>query len=141
MSGAAAQIIAAHKRICENIKSQMFSRGVRVSNELRNSVFHIMQGQGGGRIYGTHQASAPGAVPAVRTGSYRGSLQPSTAAMGDMVRSRVETNLTVSNGAKLGDYLENGTPGGQMAPRPHLKKIAEDAKPKAIHIYSEPYGT
>ena len=131
----------------ESIKRQMISRGYRVSNEIRNSVVTTIRGQGHGRRYkvpGTmkahYTASAPGEVPAVRTGAYRMSWEPSTyvSAFGAdlVVISKCESNLKV-NGYILGDLLEGGP--SKMAPRPHVEKIAKKSERAAMRIYSEPY--
>ena len=69
---------------------------------------------------------------------YRAGFTPKTYAFGDSVVSRVENTVKV-NGYVLGELLENGTPGGQMAPRPHEERILNLAEPKAYRIYSEPY--
>ena len=142
MSSISSELRAACERITESIKRQMQSRAVRVSNEMRNAELEVIRGQGGGRRYripGTgayYTASAPGEVPAVRTGAFRLSWQPSSVMSGDVAISKLETSLTV-NGYTLGSLLEDGT--SKMAPRPHQKKILERAKPQAIAIYSEPY--
>lgn len=129
-------------QICENIQNQMQSRAVRVANELRNAELETIRGQGHGRRYrvpGTrvyYTASAPGEVPAVRTGAFRNSWQPSSIMFGNVAVSKLETRHTV-NGYNLGELLENGT--SKMAPRPHQEKILKRAEPKAYAIYDEPY--
>lgn len=137
-------IEAAVQRIVNSIKTQMESRTVRASNELKNSELNVIQGQGSGRVYrvpstgGYYQASAPGEVPAVRTGAFRNSWQAKAEGSGDVFHAKIESNLHV-NGYLLGEILENGTPGGKIAPRPHHQKILDDAEPKITRIYSEPY--
>lgn len=135
----------------DSIKMQMMSRGVRAANELRNAELTVVRGQGHGRQYrvpGTkrfYTASAPGEVPAVRTGAFRLSWEPTSYAsmLGDAdltVKSEIKSYLR-TNGGKylLGDILENGTPGGRMAPRPHHDKILKEAEPNIFRIYNEPY--
>ena len=135
----------------ESIKMQMVSRGVRAANELRNAELMTIRGQGGGRTYrvpGTkrrYRASAPGEVPAVRTGAFRLSWTPKSyvSMFGDAdltVLSEISsTQKTDGGGYLLGKILEEGTPGGQMAPRPHQEKIKDRAEPKVVRIYDEPY--
>lgn len=124
----------------ENIRQQLQQRTYQAANELRNSALTILRGQGGGRTYRvpgtkrTYSASAPGEVPAVRTGAFRNSWQPTTYAFGDSYISRITSGIFYAG------WLEHGTPGGQMAPRPHHQKILEHAKPKIIRIYSAPYN-
>lgn len=121
------------RKVATEIPRQMVSRAYRGSNELRNSALGVLRGQGGGRMYGGHQASAPGEPPAVWSGAFRLSWQPSTSAGSTTFVSSIETDIFYA------DWLENGTPGGQMAPRPHHVLIQQDALPKIIQIYDEPY--
>ena len=129
-------------QICNSILQQMQSRAVRVANEMRNAELEVLSGSGGGRRYrvpGTrvyYTASAPGQVPAVRTGAFRRSWEPNAVMTGKVAVSKLESSHTV-NGYVLGSLLEDGT--SKMAPRPHQEKILERAKPQAVAIYSEPY--
>lgn len=126
------------------IRDQMYSRGVRSSYKLYNASQEVLRHAGHGRRYklphsrAYYTASAPGEAPAMRTGMYRAGFSPKTFAFGDSVISRVENEVKV-NGYVLGQLLENGTPGGQMAPRPHEQRILDLAEPEAFKIYSEPY--
>lgn len=132
----------------EHIKHQLEGRTYRASNEMRNAALMVLRGRRGGRIYGvpgkkTHYtASAPGEPPAVRTGNFRNSWQPDphcSSATGSY-KARIRTDISTDNGRfSLGDILENGTPGGQMAPRPHHDRILDKAEPKVYRIYAEPY--
>lgn len=128
------------EEIKKSIKHQMESRAYRVANELRNSELDVLRGQRSGRRYrvpGTkayYTASAPGEAPAVRTGNYRRSWQPEALIEDGKYTSSIKTDQT-----QLADWLENGTPGGKMAPRPHHDRILADAEPKSVRIYSEPY--
>lgn len=125
------------EKIVNDINLQLPDRAYRGANELRNSAISILRGQGGGRTYKvggkSYTASAPGEVPAVRTGAFRASWQPHTYAFGNSYISRIKTGIFYAG------WLEEGTPGGQMAPRPHHDKIQEHAKPSIIRIYDEPY--
>ena len=141
-SSLAMAVRQAGNEITQSIKTQMQSRAVRVANEMRNAELEVLSGSGGGRRYripGTgryYTASAPGAVPAVRTGAFRMSWQPDSYMSGNVAVSKLETSLTV-NGYTLGSLLEDGT--SKMAPRPHHEKILKQAEPRAIAIYEEPY--
>lgn len=129
--------------ITTSIRHQMESRAYLAANELRNAELEVNRGQGGGRIYrvpGTkkyYQASAPGSPPAVRTGAFRMSWQPSAHLMFGSYISRIESNLTVGRGYVLGELLEHGT--SKMAPRPHQDKILQKAEPEIMKIYSRNY--
>lgn len=165
MSLPSAQIQAVRVKIDRQIIEQIKSRAVRASNELRNASQLILRGSRGGRSYivpGTgrvtynkknhtakisyrrYTASAPGQPPAVRTGAFRAGWQREVEIIADFptyasVKSYIKNEVRVSNGALLGQYLEEGTPGGKMAPRPHHQKIQNKAKSSILSIYREPY--
>lgn len=136
-------IDVAVKQITDSIKLQMESRSYRAANEMRNAALLVLRGQRSGRRYlvpGTkryYQASAPGEPPAVRTGIFRLSWQPSAHVVFGSYISRIESNVTVPNGRTLGDILENGT--SRMAPRPHHDRILDKAEPDIVRIYSQSY--
>ncbi|HBV11773.1 MAG TPA: hypothetical protein DEB60_01415 [Brevundimonas sp.] len=75
---------------------------------------------GTGRIYGKHQASAPGEPPAVDTGRLRNATQADTQVRrdGDDIVGRVVANVDYARA------LEVGTE--RMAPRPFLGLLATD---------------
>lgn len=95
--------------------------------------------------YKKYTASAPGEPPAVRTGAFRMSWMPKSYVNSNgrswfSVMSRVESKQRTDNGKYLlGEILENGSPGGKIAPRPHHEKIQQKALPKIMKIYNEPY--
>ena len=146
------------KEVVEDIKKQVEARSHTAANELRNSSLEILRGARGGRRYkvpGTfrrqrdkvsgkmkngryYTASAPGEPPAKRTGNFRRSWHPTALKEGNTYISRVESNLQIKIGP-LGQILEEGTPGGQMAPRPYQEKVLKHAEPKVVRIYSAPY--
>lgn len=151
MADASARIVIAVEKIIDDITDQMKSRGVRAANELTTAKNHVLRGKGGGRRYRVpntrryYTASAPGDVPANRTGQYRQKWEEKSysgsAGSTLMVKSQIESRVRTDNGAyNLGNLLEEGSPGGKIAPRPHKKKIAEKAEPKIRKIYGEPYG-
>ena len=146
------------REIADKIQHQMESRAVRASYELYNSSQLILRGQRSGRRYkipGTYKrqrdpsdgkmkngryytASAPGEPPAVRTGAFRMSWQPSARKVYGVYFSRIESDLRVDNGKhNLGQILEEGT--RRMAPRPFEERIIKHAENRINRIYSEPY--
>lgn len=134
------------KTVTTEVQRQMESRSYRAANELRNSALMVLRGQRGGRRYrvpGTkrhYTASAPGEPPAVRTGTFRNSWQPTAQVVFGSYISRIESDARTDNGRfTLGDILEKGIPGGQMAPRPHHERIQKHATPAIVRIYDEPY--
>ena len=76
----------------------------------------IRGGAASGRVYGNHQASAPGQYPASDTGRLMGSIDTELTP----TEARVGTNLF------YGPYLEFGT--SKMAARPWLLPSFERAK-------------
>lgn len=77
---------------------------------------------GTGRIYGKHQASAPGEPPAVDTGRLRNATQADTQVRrdGDDIVGRVVANTEYAHA------LEVGTENKRMMPRPFLGLLATD---------------
>lgn len=147
------------EQIVERIKQDMERRSYLAANELRNSALQVLRGQRSGRQYivpGTgrmsynkrkktakisykrYTASAPGEPPAVRTGVFRLSWQPTAHKVYGSYISRIESDARTDNGRyNLGEILENGT--SRMAPRPYEDRILEKAEPKIVKIYAEPY--
>lgn len=145
--------------ITETIQHQMERRSYQAANELRNASQLVLRGQRSGRRYkvpGTYRrqrdktdgkmkngryytASAPGEPPAVRTGAFRLSWQPTARRVFGSYISRIESDLEVGTKRKynLGQLLEGGTP--KMAPRPYQDAILDKAEPKIFRIYDQPY--
>ena len=149
------QVVA---EITASIKHQMERRAYWSANELRNTAMLVLRGQRSGRRYkvpGTYRrqrdktdgkmkrgryytASAPGEPPAVRTGAFRMSWQPTAFVGFNSYISRIESDIRTDNGKyTLGQILEEGT--SRMAPRPYQDEIAEKAKPRIMRIYNQPY--
>ena len=144
--------------VVDDIKQQMERRSYQSANELRNAAQLVLRGQRSGRRYkvpGTYgkqldrksgkvrngryyTASAPGEPPAVRTGAFRMSWQPTAQVVYGSYISRIESDIRTDNGQHtLGEVLEKGT--SRMAPRPHHDRILEKAEPEIFKIYSEDY--
>lgn len=144
--------------IVENIKQQMEARSYMAANELRNASQLVLRGARSGRRYkvpGTYRrqrdkstgkmkngryytASAPGEPPAMRTGTFRLSWQPTARVVYGSYISRIESDASTDNGLhNLGEILEDGT--SRMDPRPYQDRILEKAEPKIIRIYSKSY--
>lgn len=86
-------------------------------NVQRNILEGMMAGHSG-RIYGEHQASAPGEMPAVDTGALVGSIAV------DAVPGR--TWAEVSSSMEYAPHLEYGTV--QMEARPFMVPAVEDER-------------
>lgn len=144
--------------VSARIRHEMESRAWKAALELRNSSQIILRGQRSGRRYkvpGTYRrqkdptdgkakngryytASAPGEPPAVRTGTFRNSWQPSAHVTDKRYVSKIESDVMTDNGKyNLGEVLENGTK--RMAPRPHHDRILQHAEQRIVRIYDQPY--
>lgn len=135
------------KQNIDSIKSQMVGRGVSASNELRNSVLHILAGQRSGRVYKVpatkqkYTASAPGEAPANRTGTLRNSYRAYSLAL-DLgneyeIHSTTDSQYKTPEGYLLGDMLEKGTK--RIAPRPFKLASLNRALPYVLNIYKRKY--
>ena len=69
-----------------------------------------------GEWYGSHQASAPGEMPAIDTGALAASIQTDVTG----------TKGTVYTNQEYAEYLEYGT--SNMEPRPYMTPAAESAR-------------
>ena len=144
VSAASGQVKVAVDRITERVGRQIISRGTRAVNAIRNAELETLNKPGSGRVYkkpggGTYRASAPGEVPARRTGALRQQWTGNVEVNGSGSGFVSITARLVSNVGKYAEYMEYGTPGGKIAPRPYVEKIKEKALPKVKAIYSEPY--
>ena len=120
----------------EDIKRQLPVRANRVAQEMIIVQKEVLGRGGSGRMYGSHQASAPGEPPAPMSGGLRGSFVPTVIDGGNKVISRIES-FKIVNGYNQGDLLEGGT--SKMAPRPFEDEIGDAVEPIAYQIYSEDY--
>lgn len=113
------------------------SCAVRAANELRNAAINVLRGQRSGRRYKKpytktyYTASAPGEPPAVRTGMLR--MSWGMKATGD---GKGNYTAGIYTDVPYAETLENGTPGGKIAPRPYKQKIIDTARPKVVQIFS-----
>ena len=150
MADAALELEYKVEKITESISRQMESRGVNATRELMNAKNLVLRGQRSGRRYrvpGTktyYTASAPGEVPAQRTGQFRAKWDSKTYSTGSAhskeVHSEIESNVRTAGGKYvLGQLLEEGSPGGQLSPRPYQEKIIDTAKTNIVKIYETPY--
>ena len=87
--------------------------------ELVEKLRTALHGPRTGRMYGSHRASAPGEAPATDTGL----LERSTRAR--MVPGGVEVYVDEEAGYAA-RYLEWGSPGGKVAPRPWFYPTVEE---------------
>jgi hypothetical protein len=149
----------------KGIEKEVKSRAVRSSVELLNAERRVLKGQRSGRVYkkpGTYgktrskdtrnllkeyghklrggqlyRASAPGEPPARRTGALRLHWSRGIRKEASSVGNARFTAYIKSNTPYAG-YLEKGT--NRMASRPYVEKIKQEAKPKIVRIFKEPYN-
>ena len=93
----------------------------KAAHDVEAAVKHSMEGPKHGRVYGNHQASAPGEAPAIDTGHLHNSV---------MSRQRVRLEWWVALGAEYAHGLEFGT--RHIAPRSALGPAVEKDKPSFI---------
>lgn len=116
--------------VMAQVEAELPSRAIRSANELLNAKNNILRGQRSGRWYGKHQASAAGESPANWTGHLRDSGW----------KTITDSHLFgIESETAYAQLLEDGTPGGQMAPRPYKDKITQEAEPLIEAIYKEPW--
>lgn len=137
MAGIKINLKGLSDKIYAQVKAELPSRAMQASLALLNAEVQVLAGQRSGRTYrsptgGMYTASAPGEPPAVRTNTLRGQFRPAT----DGINPVIE-NFPASQYA---DYMEHGTPGGKIKPRPFKEKIIEMARPQIEAIYNAPYN-
>ena len=105
------------------LKHALHRIGDTVKREARKL---IKNGPKTGRMYGRHQASAPGQPPANRTGRLERSLK---------YKTRNHREMTIGAYADYAGYLECGT--RKMKPRPFLIKAVDGTAQEAHDIILE----
>lgn len=118
------------------IEAELPTRAMQAAHILKNSSMEVLGHEGGGRTYrkpsgGSYSASSPGQPPARRTGALMGSWRP-------MVFRAYNPGL--EGGTPYAGFMEYGTPGGMIAPRPYIDKIVELSEPEITAIYNAPYN-
>jgi HK97 gp10 family phage protein len=107
------RILETGARMVALVDALILREGYAIERDMKEQ----MQGQKSGRVYGKHQASAPGEAPARDSGNLAGSIR--TLPMGPHT-------VTVSIGAEYAAYLEFGTV--RMEPRPYVKPAVERSR-------------
>lgn len=117
-----------------SVKGQLYDRAEMAAHVMKGAALDVLKGQRSGRVYrsplgGRYTASAPGEPPAWRSGTLAKSWIPVKA----YANPAIETFIPYAG------YMEHGTPGGKIAPRPFAEKIVEKAMPEVLAIYSQPF--
>lgn len=131
MSDVSGYIEQRAQEIVQQIDRDNYGRAAHASNELQNSLNTILQGARSGTMYGSHQASDAGEPPAIRSGILRGSFTPKPEWHGMSGAACIASNIVYA------PFLQDGT--RKMSPRPFREKVIEDAMPRVLAIFAEPY--
>lgn len=91
---------------------------VRTALSIESDVKDGMAAPHSGRIYGNHQASAPGEMPAIDLTNLINSIT-----VDDSDRRRLQ--IYVYTNVEYAPMLEYGAPGANLAPRPFFTPAAE----------------
>ena len=110
------------KRVDEIMKRRMIAACVVVEGAVKRNI----GGQGGGRLYGSHRASVPGAFPARWTGRLGDSVHWWVSGLGRTLHGFIGSN------EKHGPWLEYGT--ARMAPRPWLRRTIHEMREAVARI-------
>ena len=117
-----------------SVKGQLYDRAEMAAHVMKGAALDVLKGQRSGRVYrsplgGRYTASAPGEPPAWRSGTLAKSWIP----------VKAYANPARDSFIPYAGYMEHGTPGGKIAPRPFAEKIVEKAMPEVLAIYSQPF--
>jgi hypothetical protein len=89
------------------------------ADDLVEKLRERLRGQRTGRLYGSHRASAPGEAPATDTGGLEEATQSRPVSGGMEVYVGDEASYAAR-------FLEWGSPGGKIAPRPWFWPTVEE---------------
>lgn len=110
------------------------SRGYRGLNLLRNAALEVLGQNGGGRVYGSHVASAPGQPPAPDVGNLRKNWRQALKAYFNGKSLGINLHMQITSDMFYADFLEHGT--RKMAPRPHRERIKTKARPQITALFA-----
>lgn len=128
-------IVGTVQQCVNSVNGQLPGRADAAGNAMRNAALEVLRGQRSGKVYrkptgGSYTASSPGEPPAWRTGTLAKSWRPVSS----------NGNPAIESSVPYTGYMENGTPGGKIKPRPFAAKIVEKAKPEVLAIYGQPFN-
>lgn len=130
-------IIGVVKGAVNQVNAELPVRAAAASVKLKNASVEVLRGQRSGKVYkkptgGSYTSSAPGESPAVRTGDLMKKWR--TVEYGaNHQNPAIETYVPYA-------WLDKGSPGGMIAPRPYAQKIIDMAKPEVEAIYAAPFN-
>lgn len=104
-----------------DMKQELSDRLEDAGAYAENAVKIALSMPGGGHLYGSHRASAPGQAPSVLTGDLRASITHSVVTLGLFLTAIIGTDKDYA------PLLEYGT--SRMAPRPFMRVTVAKIKP------------
>lgn len=104
-----------------NLNNELRTRLENAGAYAETAVKLELSKSGGGKLYGSHRASAPGQAPTTWKGDLRASITHTVVTIGSLLTAIVGTNKTYA------PLLEFGT--SKMAPRPFMRITIERIKP------------
>lgn len=110
-------------RVTGAVKRELDGRVDRACQLVQREIIGLLRGARSGRRYyvpntkSKYTASAPGEPPAWRTGQLANSIDYEKKTEKNKIRGFVGTTIK----EKWPYWLEVGTPGGQVSPRPYLR--------------------
>lgn len=122
------------KDMVAEINQAALSRATRGLNIMRNTTLEVLGHDGSGRRYGRHVASSPGSPPAPDTGNLRRNWQGQVVAGASGVGNGVRIVMRLKSKVPYQIFLEKGT--RKMAPRPHVKRIEDKARPQVAALFA-----
>ena len=130
------RISAIPQMAANQIQSDVRRRCYEGAYMLENAAHDILAGPRSGRTYkrpdgGHYTASAPGEPPASRTGNLRRNWH--------IIDDGSNTVMAIESGVKYAQFLEDGTPGGKIAPRPYVERIKNAALPDIQQIFGQAF--
>ncbi len=119
-------------KVLRALQGVLTKSAIRIRDDAK---LKIKEGPKTGRVYSRkggirHQSSAPGQAPATDHGTLISSLLFDVRY--DGLGASVGSNLTASNGESIAEYLEKGTPKGQMKARPFLAPALADNNDRIV---------
>lgn len=133
MGDVGAEFDACAKKLDENIKNEMATKGAEATKKLREVEVEILGKPGHGKKYKQlrNRSSAPFEVPAPQSGELRKYWDEETIISGNKVTSKIKST------SDHAEYLENGT--RRMSARPFVQRIKRQALIEILNIYNNDF--
>lgn len=130
----AAQLEIEVTKIVFEVNQRAEANATRGLNIMRNTALEVLGHDGTGRRYGKHIASAPGEPPAPDKGNLRDKWHEQTLAAPNGKGNGIRVTMRMKSKMFYQKFLEFGT--RRMAPRPHVKRIEDKARPPIEALFA-----